>query len=95
MNIQSVMDRVRAQSVPVKTTPVGWSDKTVKILAILKKYNPYTTLSEQDKSELDCLRKMPELSEYLPWFVCGPGHKEIYANQLVTELHVPDYNKHG
>jgi hypothetical protein len=69
------MERVRAQSVPVKTTPVGWSDNTFNILAILKKYNPYANLSEQDKTELNRVRAIPEKRDYFHWV----GRRHVYC----------------
>jgi hypothetical protein len=61
---------------PVHTIPVGWSSKTIQLINILKKNNPYTTLPEEVKTELQAVRTMPELRDYLPWFRVGPGHKE-------------------
>ena len=84
-----VILRVRNQSEPVKTTPVGWSSKTVDLMNILKQNNPYTTIPEHIKIQLDSVRKMPELRDYLPWIVCGSGHKEIHAKQLSEELSAP------
>jgi len=86
---ESAIKRVRAQSNPVHTTPVGWSDKTVELLNILKKNNPYTTLSNEVQTELKKVKKMPDLCDYLPWFRVGPGHKEACANQLELERNPP------
>ena len=77
-----VIFRVREKSAPVKTIPVGWSSKTVDLINLLKQNNPYTTIPDHIKTQLDSVRKMPELRDYLPWIVCGPGDKKICANQI-------------
>ena len=74
MNLHPVMERVRARSIPIKTTPVGWSDNTFNLLAILKKYNPYANLSDQDKTQLNRFRTFPEKRDYFPWI----GRRNVY-----------------
>jgi hypothetical protein len=78
-NFDDVIFRVREKSAPVKTTPVGWSSKTVDLINLLKQNNPYTTIPDHIKTQLDSVRKMPELCDYLPWIVCGPRYKELPA----------------
>jgi hypothetical protein len=79
MNFHPVMERVRARSIPIKTTPVGWSTKTVELIELLKQNNPYITMPEHIKTRLESVRKMPELHEYLPWIAYGP--KELCAKE--------------
>jgi hypothetical protein len=86
-HFDDVIFRVREKSAPVKTTPVGWSDKTVELINLLKQNNPYTTIPDHIKIQLEAVRKMPEL--HLPWFKVGPSFKEIYAKQLSDEINPP------
>lgn len=91
------IQRVRAQSAPVHTIPVGWSEKTQQLLDILKQNNPYTTLPDKVVNNLNSLRQMPEPRTYLPWVVVGPGFKEIYAaglNPPLSRETVKDYAKY-
>ena len=83
------MYRVRSQSQPVHTTPVGWSDKTVELIGILKKNNPYATLSNQVQTELEKVKQMPKMCDYLPWFRIGPGHKEALRNAEEEQRNPP------
>ena len=69
-----VIFRVREQSAPVKTTPIGWSTKTIELIELLKQNNPYITMPDHIKTQLESVRKMPE--EYLPWIAYGSGYKE-------------------
>ena len=82
MNYESIIQSVRSRSSPVNTIPVGWSDKTEQLISILRKNNPYQTLPESVTREMSHIKKLPELRNYLPWFRVGPGHKEIYAQEL-------------
>jgi hypothetical protein len=82
MNYESIIQSVRSRSLPVHTFPVGWSTKTEQLISILRKNNPYQPVSESVAYEMSRIKKLPELRNYLPWFRVGPGHKEIYAQEL-------------
>jgi len=92
-HFDDVILRVREQSAPVKTIPVGWSDKTVELINLLKQNNPYTTIPDHIKIKLESVRKMPELRNYLPWIVVVPAHKETYEKKLADELNQPVLEK--
>jgi hypothetical protein len=81
---ENVIERVRENSVPIQTRPVGWSHKTELIIELLRQNHPAQSkfLPEHVKRDLQIIKKMPEPRNYLPWFRVGPGFKEIYAEQI-------------
>ena len=87
-NYEEIIQTVRARSAPVRTLPVGWSEKTELLMEILRKNNPYQdtrTLHPRIQRDLKLVKQLPEPRNYLPWFAIGPGFKEA-SSKLDDQL---------